>query len=157
MLLKLVREICCWVCGQATAQAGNAPPFKPRIRRLITNPELYRLLQVKFPGVPIYLSRDYYEMPDLEDIDKFLDYDQTNRFEYSLHGYRCSDYTFRLMGQFSVPGWNNLTKGIVWTDKHALMALIDPNDDCWWIEPQSDARKPSLEPWQGSRLRFIMI
>ncbi len=157
MFPEIIRKICCEICNQATEQAVVAPPFEPRIRREITMAQLYAILIRKFPGVPIYLSRDFYQMPDMEDIDKFVELDNTNHFAYSLHKYRCSDYTFRLMGQFSIPGWNNLTKGFVWTGKHALMVFIDQNGDAWWLEPQTDVRKSSLEEWQGSQLRFIMM
>jgi len=135
----------------------------PTIRRETTLDALHRLLTQKFPDATIlnptnvYLSDTVKSLCDISDIEAFLKQDKTNHFEYKNQAFDCDDFTFRLMGQFSTPEWAPIAKGIVWTDTHALMCFIDSNLDFWWIEPQTDNVNSKLEPWQGSRIRFILM
>ena len=69
----------------------------------------------------------------------------------------CDDFSYRLMGQFSIRGWSQLCLGIVWTHTHALNCFVDENKKLWFIEPQTDKIQEGLEEWQGSQIRIIVI
>lgn len=92
-----------------------------------------------------------------DDIAVFLAQDQTNKYEYKMPDYVCSDYSFRLMGEFSVPGWSEVTFGIVWTNLHALCCVLTEDRKFYFVEPQTDELKEELSTWQGDTIRFIMI
>ena len=131
--------------------------LKPKSTREISIGDISTLLYHKFPGVPVYLSDSVYKLCGLDDINAFLAQDQTNKMGYMAEEFDCDNFSYRLMGQFSVPDWSGLAFGLVWTDLHALNCVIDQNEDFWFVEPQSDALKPALEPWQGTTIRFIII
>lgn len=132
-------------------------PLKPIIRAEITLTELYALLRKKFPDSYIFLSDTVKYLCDIEDINTFLEQDHTNRMKYVSEKFDCDDFAYRLMGQFSIPGWSELAKAIVWTDRHALNAFVDTNGEWWFIEPQTDDIKNELVLWQGSEVRLIMM
>lgn len=134
-----------------------APPPPPVLRSEIGYLELYDLLYEKFPEAQVFLSDRVKYLCDLEDIEAFLAQDETNHIQGEVEKMDCDDFTYRLMGQFSVPGWAEIAKGIIWTGKHALMGCIDTNRDFWWIEPQTDEVQSKLEAWQGSRVRVIIM
>lgn len=136
---------------------GLSRPFKPTIRAEITITDLYKLLRDAFPEASIYLSDKVYNLCNLEDIEEFLKQDKTNHSKYVPEDYDCDDFSYRLMGQFSIPGWSSLAFGIFWSDVHALNAFIDQNLDFWYIEPQSDGVSNKLADWQGSTCRVIMM
>lgn len=64
----------------------------------------------------------------------------------------CDDFSYRLMGQFSIRGWSDLCFGIVWTYYHALNCVVAENGEVYFIEPQSDEL---LEPTDDLRLIII--
>ena len=69
----------------------------------------------------------------------------------------CDDFSYRLMGQFSIPGWSDLAFGIVWTSKpyaHALNCMIDEEERFWFVEPQTDEL---IETIEGVEARFIIM
>jgi len=124
----------------------------PTSTRRISSAALYGLLEGKFPSVPLYLSDNTYLLCTYDDIALFLAQDQTNKMEYK-DGYDCDDFAYRLMGQFSVPGWSDLCFGIVWTRTHALNCMVTKDFDFYYIEPQTD----ELYEVSDETLRFIMI
>ena len=138
-------------------EALLAPPLPPTLRGEITMAELRNLITLNFTGAQVFLSDSVKYLCDLKDIKTFLAQDKTNRRTYKKDKYDCDDFAYRLMGQFSVEGWAEITKGIIWTDTHALLGCIDVNRDFWFIEPQSDTIKSNLEPWQGTQVRLVMI
>ena len=138
-------------------EALLAPPLPPVLRGEMSLDELRNLLTLNFPGTDIYLSDSVKYLCDISDIEAFLAQDQTNRKTYKADLYDCDDFAYRLMGQFSVEGWAEIAKGIIWTDAHALLACIDTNLDLWYIEPQSDSVKSNLESWQGTNIRLVMM
>ena len=131
--------------------------LQPIIRREIDFWELLKLLKEKFPDAEIYISDSVESLCDIEDIETFLERDETNRQKYLAEKFDCDDFAYRLMGQFSVPGWSELAFGIVWTDVHAMNIVVDANLDLWFIEPQNDTVQSSLEAWQGQKIRFIAM
>lgn len=69
----------------------------------------------------------------------------------------CDDFSYRLMGQLSIPEWSGIAFGIVWTNLHALNCFIDDKGKFWFIEPQSDKLQDKLEAWQGTEILFILM
>ena len=69
----------------------------------------------------------------------------------------CDDFSYRLMGQLSVPDWSGIAFGIVWTNLHALNCMIDENGKFWFIEPQTGRLQSKLEAWQGTEILFILL
>jgi len=152
-MIELIRKICCSICGQK-AELSLPPPVT---RREYSYEELYQLLKRKFPEAVIYLSDRTYKACALDDIAIFLEQDETNKMGYVPEDRDCDDFAYRLMGQFSIPGWSALTFGIVWTDKHALNCFVDNMGLFHFIEPQTDELQTELKEWQGTRVELIMI
>ena len=131
---------------------------KPSSTREVTYGELWAILARKFPNDIFHLSDNKnYKLCNLKDINRFLEADKTDSIKYVEDRYDCDDYAFRLMGQFSVPDWSDLCIGLMWTDLHALLCLVDQNEDFWFLEPQNDNLLPDLEGWMGSSLRILMM
>ena len=114
------------------------------------------LRQAIGPAGEIYLADKAFRLCSLEDIERVLDWDETNHHKYVAEKYDCDDYTKRLVGQFAVPGWANLALGIIWTATHAMVVMVDVNRDVWYIEPQDDSRRSDLLDWHGA-MRFVVI
>jgi len=129
----------------------SPPPIE---RGKISYKDLYQLLSEKFEHASVYLSDSDRSLCDIEDIDIFLDQDKTNHEIYVSQEYDCDDFTYRLMGQFSIPGWAKFSKGILWTSTHAQMCFVDANLDIWIIEPQTDGYSKLEEPMSA---RIIMM
>ena len=113
---------------------------KPQSTEQITSQELRMLLHMAHPHAKLYLSDRTYRLCCMEDVRRFLKRDKTNRYKYigKNEEYDCDDFAYRLMGQFSIPGWSALAFGIIWTKHHALNCLIDEEKNFWFIEPQTD-------------------
>lgn len=133
-----------------------SPPEGPHLD--ITGSDLRGVLQTALGSEgDIYLADRNFWLCELEDIEQFLDWDETNHHNYTTEEYDCDDFAKRLCGQFAIPGWSHFAFGLVWTDVHAMNILVDTNRDVWFIEPQSDARRSDLLPWQGNVLRWLVI
>ena len=132
--------------------------IKPTSTRVISAQGLLTILRRKFPDSgEIYLSDHNYLMCNKSDIELFLKQDATNQCEYQAEIFDCDDFSYRLMGQFSVPDWSDLTFGIVWSNFHALNCIVTDDEKFYFIEPQSDEIIEELEDWMGSTVRFIMM
>ena len=59
--------------------------------------------------------------------------------------FNCDDYSFRLMGQVSNPGWSDIAFFIVWGGTHAYNCFIDNTPQAYIIEPQLDKILTSKE------------
>ena len=115
------------------------------------------LSQVQPAATHIYISDNEYWLCSKEDIEKFLMQDRTNKKDYVKEEYDCDDFSYRLMGQFSVKDWSGIALGIAWTNRHALNCLIDDTGKFRFIEPQSDKLQEKLEDWQGNEILFILM
>ena len=104
--------------------------------------EVLTLLKSEFPNASILLSDLEYEKISKEDLIKFLRSDDTDLYQYKPEIFDCDDFSYRLMGQLSIPGYSGIPFGIVWTKTprggHALNCFIDENCNVWLVEPQSD-------------------
>jgi len=124
----------------------------PTSTERIEHEELLSLLQTHLPEAGIYLSDREYLLCKYDDMALFLAQDETNKMGYIPEERDCDDFSYRLMGQFSIPGWSDLCFGIVWTDYHALNCMIDEDKKIWFIEPQTDEIKEIAHP-----IRLLVI
>jgi hypothetical protein len=132
------------------------PPTGPRLE--IAGNELREVLRTALGSEgDIYLADHNFWLCELEDIERFLDWDETSHHNYAAEEYDCDDFAKRLWGQLAIPGWSHFAFGLVWTDVHAMNILVDTNRDVWFIEPQTDARRSSLLSWQGNVLRWLVV
>jgi len=107
------------------------------------------------PDCKIYLSDVDYKTTKIDYIKNFLSSDDTNYYNYIADLYDCDDFSYRLHGQLSVPGWGDLTFGIFWAGMpggggHAVNIFLDKDREVWLIEPQNDSvyKLPdNWEPW----------
>ena len=147
---------------------GELKPVKPPLpkpieRKKVTGQQLHQIIREKFPdpeGV-IHLSDPWseavYSLCDIEDIEGFLDIDETNHYQYVRHIFDCDNFARLLWGQFGVPEWAHFAIGLFWSDVHAMVICVDANEDVWLIEPQTDERRSALLDWQGRKMRFTII
>jgi len=90
----------------------------------------------------IYLSDHNYQTTNLSELTRFLTYDNTDKYVYKSEYLDCDDFSYRLHGQLSIPGWSGLVFGILWiytgTGGHAVNIFMDTETTIWIVEPQSD-------------------
>lgn len=148
-ILLLLKRILCRV---------EEPLAPPSSTQEISSGELYVILRNRFStkGV-LYLSDRRYKLCNIKDVRRFCQADRTNRMKYVEEDYDCDDFSYRLMGQFSIPGWSELAFGIMWTEKDALNCFVDEAKNLWFLDPQTDTISNDLADWQGSELRFIVM
>ncbi len=131
---------------------------KPIIRKQVDSNYIYGILKDVSPNAThIYLSDSQYWLCSGKDIESFLAQDETNKMGYIAEERDCDDFSYRLMGQLSVPGWSGIAFGIVWTNLHALNCLVDSNGKFWFVEPQTNQLQEKLEAWQGTEILFILL
>ena len=74
----------------------EAPLPAPVERRKVTGLELYQIVRAKFPEGDINMSdpltEAHYSLCDIEDIEAFLDVDETNHYKYVLHKFDCDNF-----------------------------------------------------------------
>ena len=131
---------------------------KPIVRKQVDSNYIYGILNALTPSAThIYISDNQYWLCSENDIESFLNLDETNKRFYVTEEFDCDDFSYRLMGQLSIPQWSGIAFGIVWTNLHALNCFIDEAGKFWFIEPQSDKLQDKLEAWQGTEILFILI
>lgn len=117
--------------------------------------DIYNIVKGVYPSCNLYLSDGDYLLCSYDDIAFFLAQDETNKFEYSAEDYDCDDFSYRLMGQFSIPKWSDLCLGICWTQTHAFNCFITEDKDLLFIEPQTD--EISDTPYADGNISFMVI
>ena len=132
--------------------------IKPTMREQVDGNYIYNILNALIPGAShIYLSDSLYWLCSVADIETFLAQDDTNKTGYISEERDCDDFSYRLMGQLSIPNWSGIAFGIVWTNLHALNCFIDEGGKFWFIEPQTNKLQDKLEVWQGTEILFILM
>lgn len=136
---------------QKLASCGVTPiplPIpSPETKGEITYSELEALLTGKSKA--IFLSDETYSLITIESMKHFLDLDDTDKNKYLNNYYDCDDFSYRLMGDFSVPGWAAICIGIAWSKTHAFNVFVDSERKLYVIEPQTDSIIP-FEKLQGA-------
>lgn len=135
----------------------NRPPSPPKSTKPIGYFPLKQMIREKFPGVVTYFSDIDYLLCGKDDIQRFLRADETDRHTYVKARYDCDDFAYRLMGQFSVPGWSHLAFGIVWTTNHVMNCFVDEDMTFWFIEPQNDLLYREIPKGFGSQVQMIVM
>ncbi|GAJ18684.1 unnamed protein product, partial [marine sediment metagenome] len=83
-----------------------------------------------------------YRIPILESFRKFLKEDKTDLFRYIPEEFDCDDFSFRLMGQVSYPGWSDIAFGIATSQTHAYNCIVAEDGEgqnrVYLVEPQTD-------------------
>jgi len=137
--------------------------YQPTSTKQVTYKELLALLRSFFPHVAgsINLGESYRYLCAYDDISVFLAQDQTNKMQYvsdqkEISSYDCNVFANRLLGQFSVPGWADLTFGKVWltVPSHALNCMVAEDGKFWYVEPQTDELL-DLNKYPVESVRFI--
>lgn len=109
----------------------------------------------------LFLVDHKYKVPTLESVKKFLKEDKTDLYKYLGDWYDCDDFSFRLMGQFSIPGWSDITFGIATSIFHAYNCLIAEDNaeaKVYIVEPQTDKITLAKEmKEQAYRTIFVMM
>ncbi len=140
------------------ANPSIKPSIKPSVREKVDGNYIFGILNAVIPSAThIYISDSEYWLCSEKDIETFLAQDDTNKMGYISEERDCDDFSYRLMGQLSIPDWSGIAFGIVWTDKHALCCFISETGDFFFIEPQTNKLQKTLEPWQGSEILFILM
>ncbi len=134
------------------------PEPKPEIQKQVDGAYIFNILNaVKPSATHIYLSDNLYWLCSEADIKTFLAMDATNKDQFVVDAHDCDDFSYRLMGQLSVPDWSGIAFGIAWTNLHALNCFISEAGKFYFIEPQNDHLQEKLEDWQGSEILFILL
>lgn len=134
------------------------PILIPTIRKQVSGDYIYGILNaVKPDATHIYLSDNQYWLCSKEDIEYILAQDDTNKMGYIAEERDCDDFSYRVMGQLSIPNWSGIAFGILWTNFHALNCLIDSDGKFWFVESQTNRLQDKLEEWQGSEILFILL
>jgi len=139
--MRAVKNGIVWLCFLLIAWLIPKP--KKKGRKIITNAELKNLLRgVLGKACQLFLVDKKYKVPTLENMKKFLKEDKTDLYKYIPEFFDCDDFSFRLMGQFSIPGWSDITFGIATSMVHAYNVLVALDSDnemqVYLVEPQTD-------------------
>jgi len=135
-----------------------SPIPAPKITGEIELEELYSLLKGKFPDARIYLSDRKYNLATKSEIQRFLERDETDKYKYQVTYFDCDNYSYRLMGNASIPEWASLAFGICWTVTHAFNIFVGSDKKVYLIEPQSDkVYEFDKAPLQYKKLRLIVM
>jgi len=129
----------------------------PKSTLRIKHDELKALLRGAAPFAGLYLSDKEYLLCDNDDITRFLLADETNRLEYVPEKLDCDDFSYRLMGQLSIPQWSDLSFGIIWTKGHALNCLVTESRELLLVEPQTDEISVLSDQYTPEDIRVIMM
>ena len=157
MLRMLLSALWAWL-QRNTAKPTPEPELRvTQSTKRMAFDAMAALLAAQAPDANVYLSDKSYLLCNENDIAWMLANDQSNKMEFTPEALDCDDFSYRLMGQFSVPGWSDLAFGIVWTNLHALNCFIDESGSFWFVEPQTDTLQSALLPWQGSKIRLIVM
>lgn len=158
-----LKQICSFFSGCAICHSGGEPltpilPIKPVVRKQVDGNYIFNILNaLTLSASHIYLSDSQYWLCSDADIESFLSQDNTNKMGYVAEERDCDDFSYRLMGQLSIPEWSGIAFGIVWTNLHALCCFISDTGKFYFIEPQTNKLQENLEPWQGSEILFILL
>ena len=118
---------------------------EPQSTAKIEGLELQALLTIAAPSASVFMADNWKYLCRFSDVALFVAMDINNKIDYIAEEYDCDDFSFRLKGQFSIPGWAALALGICWTNNHALNCFVDEDKKLWFIEPQNDTIIDTLE------------
>lgn len=110
------------------------------------------------PDGELFISdADRYLLVHEKDLTNFLSFDPTDGLHYITEDFDCDDFAAVLYGAAKKSPYNRLAWGLLWTNAHAMFIAVMEDHTARFIEPQTDAIRLSLEPWQGSKCRFAVV
>ncbi len=111
-------------------------------KKVVDWTEIEKLLKEAFgEKCTLFLVDGKYRIPTLENFNKFLKEDKTDLYKYVAEEMDCDDFSFRLMGQASYPGWSDIAFGIATSQTHAYNCIVAEDggqNRVFLVEPQSD-------------------
>lgn len=128
-------------------------PHPKKEREEITAGNLVHLLTKEFGSDAVIYLVDYdYHLIDYAEMERFLAEDKTNLSKYVAEYHDCDDFSFRLMGQVSIPGWSDIAFGIVFVmtpqGGHAVNCFVSTAKEVYLIEPQTDKMFSTPSNWK---------
>jgi len=125
----------------------------PNFLEDISGSEVFSIIEAEFPNGTKFISDVDYKTTTVEEIERFLKEDITDKDKYVSEMYDCEDFSFRLMGQISNPSWGCLPFGVIYVKQsknnyHAVNCFIDSKREVWLIEPQNDDIFKCPERWE---------
>jgi hypothetical protein len=133
-----------------------------RLNRLKST-KLKKLLDQEIGKCPMLITDESYTLKSKEDIELFLEKDDTDKMDYVSILFDCDDFAIRLLGSFKVPGWSNTCLGILIIgyeneeDYHALNVFVDLKKDVYIIEPQTDVIYPAKKYLKDHKSHPIFV
>ena len=115
----------------------------------ISNYSLSSSLSKACPNAKVFLSDRLYKTIYYNSMKDFLTWDTTNEYRYVSEFYDCDDFSYRLHGMLSTPGWADLAAGIAWSRSHAFNIFMSASKEIYLIEPQTD-KIIKIEDAQGA-------
>jgi hypothetical protein len=128
-----------------------APPDPPQIVGQTSHRDQIMLLREKFPKALFRgANRPEYDLTTISEIRRFLREDKTDEM-----GLDVPDSVFRLIGQFSVEGWDGIPIGFVRTDAE-LYNVVSVKEGLYRINPQTDSLQKISSPVEAKGLFVIL-
>lgn len=114
----------------------------PQIVSTVSNQDMLVFLRKVFPNASFRgVEENTYQLTYYSEIQRFLEADNTNQMSLQ----RTGNYVFRLMGNFSRPGWENIPVGWVKTDNRFYFVFIVSEKNAmriYSLDPANDQPQP---------------
>lgn len=145
------------------------PPKAPIVYNEISSAQVKTMLREVFTAQPgrIFISDRKYRITSIDEIRRFIGWDNVNIFPYVAEWHDCDDFAIALNGDFAkYPGWSAFPVALVWADygigAHAFCLTIaweslnitEPH--IYYIEPQND-HEIAAESMEGADLQLMVI
>ena len=159
----------------AVLEQRLAPPAPPKIVGEIDHSRLIQLLVSTLPGLKydeIDIADRRYKLTTVAEMNRFLAKDDTDKMRWQTDAPDCDDFTRRLLGNLTVPGWWSLPKGDIWvewddaqgrTHGHSIIVTVlyekeeDPEPNVYLIEGQTDAIELGPDMFEDFRTRLVKM
>lgn len=155
-------------------EAKLKPTAPPKVVGQITYRQLRTLIEETFPQLQyqwqwddIRLADRIWDLTTVAEMKRFLARDDTDKIVWVKHAPDCDDFTRRLLGNLTIPGWWSILKGDFWIGGedwgHSIMItmLCESEDDVtpllMVVEPQSDVLGTAVEMFEDFTVRLIKI
>ncbi len=126
------------------------PPVPLGLTGEITGGAIRQLLTGIFPSQSskIHISDTDYKITTIEELRRFIDWDDANIFPYTSQYHDCDDFAMALAGDFAkYPDWSGFPVSFIWGDLsggHAFSIAIawpsleDRTPTIYFVKPQND-------------------
>jgi len=147
---------------------GRLEPIPPpKIVRSISADAVKTIIREIFPEVEILETADrQYNLTTVGEMNRFLAKDDTDKMQWKEDWPDCDDFTRRLLGNLTIPGWWGLLKGDCWVFGegwgHSILitALCESETELepklYLIEGQSDVIELASEMF-GEDVKVYLI